>query len=67
MENFFFKLIGISSGEGGTKSIDCTVFLCQGINIDNGETKYSELFFNELLYTSLLGIEKKFNFNIIMP
>ena len=44
MENFFFKLIGISSGEGGTKSIDCTVFLCQGINIDNGETKYSELF-----------------------
>jgi len=51
MENFFFKLIGISSGEGGTKSIDCTVFLCQGINIDNGETIYSELFFNELLST----------------
>ena len=50
MENFFFKLIGISSGEGGTKSIDCTVFLCQGINIDNGETKYSELFFNEPLH-----------------
>lgn len=67
MENFFFKLIGISSGEGGTKSIDCTVFLCQGINIDNGETIYSELFFNELLHTSLLRIKKKLDFNIIMP
>ena len=66
MENFFFKLIGISSGEGGTKSIECTVFLCQGINIDNGETKCSELFFDEL-HNSLLGIENKLNFNIIMP
>ena len=47
MENFFFKLIGISNGEGGTKRIDCTVFLCQGINIDNGEIKYSDSFFNE--------------------
>ena len=50
MENFFFKLIGISNGEGGTKRIDCTVFLCQGTNIDNGETIYSELFFNEPLH-----------------